>query len=697
MEKMLHTLLKNSASESRLIYKKGPEAPNAFQQMEKAKEGITLEEAKKQVDAAMKEIHDKEVAWRDAITAGTQSANFGTILDKAMTELNKDYQGLLDMFAVPGVDMKAEFEKKDLPTLREVGKNSEATLKTLTEQAEADRIELKKEQLKTEVAALDKTYEGIVDEATRVKDQYTAGTTIADQATLDKVKMLVEQNLWRGIANRGVNGLMEIKDGTLYKSLDKKGAKLKEADLDATLLLLTDTNTFPKTLADFCGTSDGVALDDQSIKFVAAVENLTSKFGRIPQGPEADKAKAEQQPKIDALLEQINKEEAYPADFISAQRQIETAIMIGYLKDKLPALKDTIDSVFQMYELGKWDNDVDPAKVKEVIDAIKADPVLSGTVNISLEGGADSVQFLLDAKKYDTEYFHYVKAAQRLLAIPELLADPRVDQGAIEEIAKLQGKPDFEKYLERHATDIAYLKSANGPFNTILAYMRLEDVAGEGLVNVPDRKKVSLYTEMDAEGDAYRYSLVLGYKSDKEIAEEEAARKEAEEEAARKKAEEEAARQKAEEEAARQKAEEEAKRKEAVEAAKKVGKTVGGFIDDPFGIKRRAAEKKAKEAPMGGPSATKPEASMGGPSAKAPEKQPVSPEVLAQARASAKQNALTELELNGEEALRNGKDLYGVALNGISLDPAILEVLDKAEVEVIAREAVEQYRQEKGV
>ncbi|MFA6917914.1 MAG: hypothetical protein WC285_03730 [Candidatus Gracilibacteria bacterium] len=506
-------------TESRLLFKTGGglEAASsaektATQKLKEAEEGLTFKEAKKLVDEAMKQLTDKVDGWNAADSG--QSNAFKTTVDTAVTALTTA-KATLDAILASESDETKPFKKENVKDLQTFGTDLEANLTELERQAEQDRIAQKKEQLKTKVADQKTkfTEAALTAEITTKTAELLAKITISDPATKAKVEELVKKNL-EGLGARTRQALKDIEDGTLYKGIDDTAAKITESQLDNLLEILDNKNLFPDNVADLWKAPDGVASEKQTDKFIEAVAAVVKNFTSVPRGTNADKAKQGQKSKIDALLDKINKGSISPAEIIAERRQIETAVVIGYLRDKFTAPEDmeAIDMIAQQYALGKWDNKVDVEKIKAFIDKINKDSTAKDLIDVSIEGGADSAVFTLTEKKFE-KYKPYFQAAERLLNVTSLSADPCVvaHKDVITEISQITDEAGWETFLNNHGSSLKDLGSATGPFNTILAYMRMENIAGPSLINLAD-KEASIYLETDKTARQYRYSLVLTLK-----------------------------------------------------------------------------------------------------------------------------------------------------------------------------------------
>ena len=521
-------------SENRLIYGETPDSTPApaeagaqvtpekqrnaaFTNIEGLKDDAppTIEQAEKLVTEAMKVLGDKVKEWTNS---PDQSDTFKGKAKTVVDGLNAEHETMKKAFTDAGVDNTAPLTAEQLTEVKTFGKKLEDQLTSLEGGAENDK---KKEDVKKKVEALSSTYteESRTAFVKNHSDEMIAKINITDPALKEKVVVIVQKNL-EEFGKKSVETLKTFKDGELYKKLippdgTQIDTEIPNDQLDEALGLLSDETLFPKEgFGALLQAPEGIAMTDQNDRFLKAIQPLIDGFSKIPAeaGSEAEKAKQAQAPAIENLLKNINEGSASPSDVIAGERQIETAIIIGYLKDQLknnPELLEIADKVFQTYGVGKYESSVTQEDVKKLLDFINEDQNLKGKINISFEGGADSVEHNVAENRYE-KYQPYIEAAKRMLNNPKLLGDKYVKTNSelIKEISAIDSAETWNKFVQDHKTQLSQLKSSTGPFNTILAYMRIENVVGEeGLKD----KDISLYLETDATGDAYRYSMLMTY------------------------------------------------------------------------------------------------------------------------------------------------------------------------------------------
>ena len=485
----------------------------------------TLKEAQELADQALSKLKERKESWEKPESG--HSAQFIDLVNREFTKYNDLRTAMDTTFKAAGVDLNAKIDAPFETGLKDYGSKLKAAIDNLDTEA----VTKKKTKLRERVTALDATYTPAKAGELPAAIQAQVDTKVADLTkdipegpTKVKIVELVTAKL-KALGSKSIQTLAEIKGKSPFKDIDTPNAVVTEADLDSAIKTLSDEHLFPADVASLWTEQEGASIEKQTSKFSGAAERVAKRFEK-PNGPKAEEAKKTIQGDINKLLAKFDKGEIEVAELIADSRQIETKVLIGHLKDVLPQLEVQIDKIFQTYKLGEWDNKTaDPAALATILTEIKKINDATGPdgakINISFEGGADSVEFDLKASRYNKykPYLGKEGGAARLLQITALRTDPvvRANLGLITEISKLETKEDFSKFIEDHKSEMGRIESASGPFNAILAYMRMENVVGFEKLKEAQPGDASIYLETGATERKYRYALVLSYIDGKEV------------------------------------------------------------------------------------------------------------------------------------------------------------------------------------
>ncbi|MBD3330838.1 hypothetical protein GF354_04900 [Candidatus Peregrinibacteria bacterium] len=200
---------------------------------------------------------------------------------------------------------------------------------------------------------------------------------------------------------------------------------------------------------------------------------------------------------------------------IALVQKYESQVIIAYLQDELPKYADIIPKLFLSYSLGGSDKmtDEEAIRIKALIETLMKPEFthIRENLNFHLEGTADSIEFKMSK---DREFYlkNYLGPAVRMLNLlpddPYVKANTDTVKGFIEAV---QSDENWNSFVE---SNFLALTKAGGAMNAILAYKRVEDLAGrpgEGITDLFEVKK-SLNLNLREAGKDYRTAALLTWK-----------------------------------------------------------------------------------------------------------------------------------------------------------------------------------------